>query len=565
MAKNNYAGFQLGPGARIESVDASIDPHEFYDKFVAPRKPCLVRGVIPGSNFAKWTLPYVTSKAGEGIVSVEHRESPEHRFGRGRLVNMPFKELSQRLEAGSPLFYLTTQDLGVGADGRANLMGTPVQQLQGDFPLRPRLLEGLVPMSYNLWMGNSAEGASSGLHHDYHDNLYVLLHGRKRFRLYSPADTANLYPRGTVALVHPNGRICYAGALTLPDGTNAEAAAADEMQAQAEARLAAAQQALEAQEENAEELMREAEEEMEAALDAVLGAELGGEGDDDFDENEEEEDDGEDPFDGLLDDEDQAAGAAPAGKTSAKRIPVLTKATDEKALMALQEVPPPVSFSKINTALPAREIARSFPRFAKARSIDVDVRAGEMLFLPSGWFHEVTSFSEPGKQLHMAFNYWFHPPTALTAGRAHSPYDSQFWPREWAARGLPTPAAVLSGAPGKPVSAISAREGSDELSNDEEDDVMLESESEGEGEGFDAGQFNDDVLEELTSQGLLDFDLAAAIAAQPTLTHTLPLIHALSTQVAERVMTREKQRRRRGVAKARKWLIRKRKSLFTYK
>ena len=34
----------------------------------------------------------------------------------------------------------------------------------------------------------SAEGSTSGLHHDYHDNIYVLLRGHKTFRLYSPAD-----------------------------------------------------------------------------------------------------------------------------------------------------------------------------------------------------------------------------------------------------------------------------------------------------------------------------------------------------------------------------------------
>ena len=75
-------------------------------------------------------------------------------------------------------------------------------------------------MNYNLWMGNSAQGSSSGLHHDYHDNLYVLLSGRKRFRLYSPADTQHMYLRGDVTLVHENGRICYAGAVTLADGTD---------------------------------------------------------------------------------------------------------------------------------------------------------------------------------------------------------------------------------------------------------------------------------------------------------------------------------------------------------
>jgi len=57
----------------------------------------------------------------------------------------------------------------------------------------------------------SQHGASSGLHHDHHDNLYVLLRGRKRFRLWSPAEHKRMYLHGTVDAVHPNGRIVYKG------------------------------------------------------------------------------------------------------------------------------------------------------------------------------------------------------------------------------------------------------------------------------------------------------------------------------------------------------------------
>jgi len=58
-------------------------------------------------------------------------------------------------------------------------------------------------------------GSSSGLHHDFHDNLYVLIHGHKSFRLYSPQDADKLYTRGTIEFVHPNGRICYSVSCSL--------------------------------------------------------------------------------------------------------------------------------------------------------------------------------------------------------------------------------------------------------------------------------------------------------------------------------------------------------------
>ena len=54
-------------------------------------------------------------------------------------------------------------------------------------------------------------GASSGLHHDYHDNLYILLRGRKRFRLFPPDHAHRLYTHGAIACIHPNGRIVYKG------------------------------------------------------------------------------------------------------------------------------------------------------------------------------------------------------------------------------------------------------------------------------------------------------------------------------------------------------------------
>ena len=74
----------------------------------------------------------------------------------------------------------------------------------------------------------------------------------------------------------------------------------------------------------------------------------------------------------------------------------------------------------------------------------VDLKAGQMLFLPAGWFHEVTSYSteKTGKSehqnikssslegCHMALNYWYHPPDALQATDYGSPYQYDFWKRE---------------------------------------------------------------------------------------------------------------------------------------
>lgn len=89
----------------------------------------------------------------------------------------------------------------------------PVQQLRADGHQAALVIFRELLSSHafriNSYAILSSAGSSSGLHHDFHDNLYVLIHGRKSFKLFSPADTENMYTRGHVEIVHPNGRICY--------------------------------------------------------------------------------------------------------------------------------------------------------------------------------------------------------------------------------------------------------------------------------------------------------------------------------------------------------------------
>jgi len=52
-----------------------------------------------------------------------------------------------------------------------------------------------------------------------------------------------------------------------------------------------------------------------------------------------------------------------------------------------------------------------------------------MLYLPAGWFHEVTSFNDnscadPEFSGHLAFNYWLSPPVKKDFGE---PYDNEYW------------------------------------------------------------------------------------------------------------------------------------------
>jgi hypothetical protein len=78
-------------------------------------------------------------------------------------------------------------------------------------------------------MGMSKNGSCSGLHHDFHDNLYILVHGVKEFLLFSPGfgiiddiyvcvvgnnivvsgEVEKMYLNGVVEKVHANGLINY--------------------------------------------------------------------------------------------------------------------------------------------------------------------------------------------------------------------------------------------------------------------------------------------------------------------------------------------------------------------
>ena len=56
------------------------------------------------------------------------------------------------------------------------------------------------------------------------------------------------------------------------------------------------------------------------------------------------------------------------------------------------------SFSQVDLRLPMRQLHKRFPLFPGLLSaLKVELEVGEMLYLPAGWFHEVTSFGAAGE------------------------------------------------------------------------------------------------------------------------------------------------------------------------
>lgn len=443
---NAYAGFRVPhDGFQLERVRVGdVTPESFFARFVATRTPVVLEGGLPDAAFtapAKWTNAYLAATAGDALVAVERRAATHEKFGRGFEVPMRFRELLERIDGGDELHYLTTQDVEADAlDGRPELMAPFVAQLQGDFPLQPALLGHLVPQNINVWMGNNKDGSSSGLHHDYHDNLYILLRGRKRFRLYSPADTARMYTRGTLLRVHANGRINYEGEATTADGADplAEAAAlAAAEKDDAERELALAEQALQqvsgGDDAAAHARLAAAESRLDRAMRALLRVER----EDDADASESEDGDGE--FGAFhFDESDESDESDEAEEAEEDKEGEEDESVDGKRRVVDKTVKDPANFSRVDTfqlrdAAAKEALLREFPLFADSTAAFCELGVGDMLYLPASWFHEVESFGGGAANGgHLALNYWYHPPDALAS--FETPYASPFWPRDWKQR-----------------------------------------------------------------------------------------------------------------------------------
>jgi hypothetical protein len=169
---------------------------------------------------------YLRSKAGDEEVRVEIRSSMSERFGKGQEIKMKFADFLDKIEQNEENYYLTTQELSYSAEDQPSIISPPLSQLRSDFPLIPKLMGNLVTQNINLWYGSSRNASSSGLHHDFHDNLYLVLKGEKSFHLFAPSEHSNIYTVGKIAKIHPNGRINYEGQLTNADGSDLSASLA---------------------------------------------------------------------------------------------------------------------------------------------------------------------------------------------------------------------------------------------------------------------------------------------------------------------------------------------------
>ena len=344
--RNSYGGWcnQTGSKQWLERINAQcISAKQFFNRYVRRRMPVVL--VAPSTDCLRAFSPENLSKiSGDCKVAVETADNDSMQpFGRadaGSRRNMKFSEFLKRMRDEE--LYCSTQPVPEDRRGPKLIASPHVQRLidNGLIPEHLPLMGNLTLHQINTWIGCSEDGTSSGFHHDFHDNFYMLLSGEKQFRISSPNMILEGPTYGCQAgrrvVVHGNGLISYDAGAIRDDG----ARKADVLKWK-----------ILKNPNNVEELKEELEEQ-------------------------------------ILSD-------------------ALDHAADNCAY--------PLSFCVEPTA--------------HGEYITETIKAGEMLYLPAGFFHEVISFNTPETNHHLAVNYWYYPPKL--DGTFESPYEDDYWRERW--------------------------------------------------------------------------------------------------------------------------------------
>jgi len=488
---NEYNGYYPTPGSKIQTIKLSkLDPDQFFHNYVQTRTPVIIDGTLPGLDISKFQPDKImdTLHYDEDLL-VEKKFKGG--FGSGtQRIRMKFNELMKKMKTSDD-YYLTTQyvenepsieeggekfeedeeseedeeqegfdipngdvsdtdsidmnDIHDDFDEVENdfddevaedsdepivsnkfpndplyeseairrvkeLVQRPLTNLIKDrsLPIRPKILDRLATQQINLWMGSTSNtktqqeklkidpnasdlglgrqvlgtkgGVSSGLHHDHSDNLYVPIKGSKRFTIFAPSDGINLYTVGDIKHIFKSGVIDYENNENAPGWREVrdDGALVTEV---AKWRL-----------DNEKKLTKHERDELIKLI-----------------EDEENQLDNEDDVD--VDNENNSIKKDPP---SFSKIPAaiihLDKITDEKLRSKLTSL--------------AQE---KWPNFFQCVKLTIDLKPGQMFYLPSGWFHEVTSFGDSqSDNIHIALNYWYSPPNGDERA-----YKDKYWKEDF--------------------------------------------------------------------------------------------------------------------------------------
>lgn len=208
-----YNGYEPSADTTCKVIGVPRSSEEF-SYYVMKRQPVLIRAgdidSVFGWHTARWkNVSYLRVTAGKHSVNIEHKDAARAQiFGEHTSrQKVSFNEFLDRLESesgGAENVYMNLQAC------KQCLTSPPLSVLSHDITVPHFFMQSAI-VAFNLWMGRAdpREGTVSGLHHDYEDNIYILVQGRKRVVLYSPAELFNLYPQGQVLEVNEQGSVSY--------------------------------------------------------------------------------------------------------------------------------------------------------------------------------------------------------------------------------------------------------------------------------------------------------------------------------------------------------------------
>jgi len=322
-------------------VDAAAGVAEevLLRQYVLTRTPVVLRGFTAAAehgfdvdSFSDENLNRVQDVS----VWVERRSNDQESFGSNSQVNLKFSEFLKRVLEGESNLYLTaqTQDTLQECNPHAELFEALIRVCS--IPNGVAALSRLKLESRNVWMG--AGSGTSGFHHDFHDNVYVVLRGTKTFTISPPDSVKKLPMHGDFLSLDKLGRITYSSP------KNRKRQQLEERHCQAALKM---EQVVRIEdEEERERLLELAEAEMDLIMDEMLELE---------------------------------SNQDPETET-------------EKSLY-------PNSFCMLDSQAAAKIVPTT----------TFSLNAGDALYLPCGWFHEVFSTPSPAEEMHLAVNYWYHP------------------------------------------------------------------------------------------------------------------------------------------------------------
>jgi len=174
----------------MKVIDAvsELDPIQFHKNYFQKHQPVLIKGGVKDTAyFDKWSLDYLNTKFHSRKVKVFHCKTGYYNFnikGQMERIEMPF---SRAVE-----YFVGEEDTSKSHYMQQVAIAEFFPELMEDLSRPKWNLPADLINEMNLWVGGA--GCVTPLHFDHAHNFLIQVRGLKELTLFSPADSANLYP-----------------------------------------------------------------------------------------------------------------------------------------------------------------------------------------------------------------------------------------------------------------------------------------------------------------------------------------------------------------------------------